>query len=86
MGRKLGYYCAQVGFSEIQTQVEVIDSDRLGLDTILGLLSFGAPYRAYNEKLDAIADEVQNEVMQLIEQPYAWIGIGFFKVMAQKLG
>jgi hypothetical protein len=84
VGRKLGGYCCQVGFQQVKTQVEVVDSDRIGLETFFGLLSFGAPFRLGHSALDELADTAKTEVYALLEQPYAWAGCGLFVVTARK--
>jgi ubiquinone/menaquinone biosynthesis C-methylase UbiE len=84
VGRKLGGYCLQAGLQVVKTRVEVIHSDRIGLETFFNLLSFGAPFRRGDSELDELAAKAKTEVYALLELPYAWAGCGLFVVTARK--
>lgn len=78
VGRKLGGYCHQAGFNQIQTRVEVITSDRFGLKTLLNLLSWG------NSCQSPEITKAQKDIYSLVDLSYGWIGIGIFIVTAYK--
>ena len=78
IGRKLGSYVHQAGFEQVQMQVNVVTSDRFGLETMLNLLSFGDTYQS-----PEIA-KAQEDIYSLLNLSYAWIGIGIFIATACK--
>jgi SAM-dependent methyltransferase len=84
VGRKLGSYCLQAELMDVQVQVEVIHSDRIGLETFFSLLSFGAPFLLGQSGLDELAVKAREEVYALLHQPNAWAGFGVFVVTARK--
>jgi hypothetical protein len=75
VGSKLGRYCLQAGLTDVQTQVEVINSDRIGLEAFFNLLSFGVPFRVGQVELYDLADTARTEVYALLQQPYTWAGL-----------
>ena len=78
VGRKIGSYIHQAGFNRVETQIEVITSDRVGLNRLLNLLSFGDPSQSLE-----IA-QAQKDIYALLNLPYAWIGMGIFIVTGYK--
>ncbi|WP_181256629.1 class I SAM-dependent methyltransferase [Merismopedia glauca] len=84
VGRKLGSYCCQARLVNVQTQVKIIDSDRIGLPAFFSLLSFGTPYRSHLPGADEITLQAREKVYALLQQPYTWAGFGMFIVTARK--
>ena len=78
IGRKLGSYVHQAGFNQVQTQIEVITSDRFGLNNLLNLLSFGNTHQSPE------ISQAQQNIYSLLDLPYAWIGMGIFIVTGCK--
>ncbi|NJR31617.1 MAG: methyltransferase domain-containing protein [Chamaesiphon sp. CSU_1_12] len=62
VGRKLGYYLQQAGFTSININVETISSDRYGLETMLSWLSFGSPYISISPEIAAISTQARQDV------------------------
>jgi ubiquinone/menaquinone biosynthesis C-methylase UbiE len=79
VGYKLGSYLSEAGFSQIETKVEVVTSDRLGgIEQFLGLFSFGSPYYALDPDLETIALSAREAAVQLAHQTHAWGAFGLF--------
>lgn len=84
VGRKLWSYFNKAGFVKIQTQVEVITSDTVGLKTMLNLLSFGGPYYSKYKDLAIFANQAKKDTYSLIDAADAWAGFGIFVVAGRK--
>ncbi|NER19483.1 MAG: methyltransferase domain-containing protein [Symploca sp. SIO1C2] len=84
VGRKLWSYFSKAGFIKIDTQVEVITSDKFGLKTILNLLSFGSPYYSQYKDLAIFAERAKKDTYSLINVAEAWAGFGIFMVTGCK--
>jgi ubiquinone/menaquinone biosynthesis C-methylase UbiE len=79
VGYKLGSYLSEAGFSQIETKVEVVTSDRLGgIEQFLGLFSFGSPYYALDPDLEALALSAREATTQLANLTHAWGAFGLF--------
>lgn len=83
VGRKLGSYFHQTGLTRVQTRVETISSDQIGLKTLLDL-SFGAPYKFPQEELAEIAAKGREDIYALQNLQYAWAGLGMFVATGHK--
>lgn len=84
VGRKLWSYFNKSGFIKIKTQVEVITSDRVGLKTMLNLLSFGGSLSSKYKDLELLANQAKKDTYALIDVADAWAGIGIFVVTGYK--
>lgn len=83
VGHKMGSYCHQVGFVNVQTEVEVVTSDRIGVETLLNL-SFDAPYQFPRPDLAEIATQGKKDLQTLIHLPHSWVALGVFIATGQK--
>lgn len=84
VGRKLWSYFNKAGFIKIETQVEVITSDKVGLRTMLNLLSFGGPYYSKYKDLAIFANRAKKDTYSLLDVADAWAGFGIFVVTGRK--
>ena len=84
VGRKLAYYLNQAGFIQVQTIIQLIDSNRLGLANFFDLLSFGAPYRSEQPDLEGAIADAHQDIQTLIKNPFAWAGLGLFVATGHK--
>jgi SAM-dependent methyltransferase len=87
VGGKLGGYLAAAGFSNIETKVEVVSSDRVGgMGKFLELFSFGNPYLAIDPELESLVVATRQAVAELLLLPNAWAAFGLFVVTGNKPG
>lgn len=84
VGRKLSGYFRTAGFAHVQTSIETLSSDELGLNSLFNLLSFGAAYYSSREGLAEIATEAREGVYALLSHPAAWAGLGIFVAIGCK--
>ena len=84
VGRKLGSYFQAAGFVHVKTLMTAINSDEVGLGTLLNLLAFGAPYQSPETDLAELAAKARQDAQALLDLPYAWMGIGVFGAFGRK--
>jgi ubiquinone/menaquinone biosynthesis C-methylase UbiE len=85
VGGKLGGYLAAAGFTNIETRVEVVSSDRIGgMGKFLELFSFGNPYLAIDPELESLVVATRQAVAELLLLPNAWAAFGLFVVTGNK--
>lgn len=85
VGRKLGSYLKSSGFSSVKTNISLVDSDRLGLDRFVEMLSFGRSYQSKDNEFTSMQAKIRPAVQSLLDNPYAWAGFGLFVVTGHKL-
>lgn len=79
VGYKLGKYLSEAGFSNIETRVEVVTSDRLGgIKQFLELFSFGSPYYSLDPNLEHLALSAREATAKLVNLTHAWGAFGLF--------
>jgi ubiquinone/menaquinone biosynthesis C-methylase UbiE len=78
VGRKLGTYLQQAGLTDIDVTVEAVSSDVYGLENMLNWLSFGQPYWHLSPEIAAVSKIARQEAFNLLQLPYAWVGMGLF--------
>ena len=83
VGRKLASYAHKAGFTPVETMIQLIDSNRLGLDNFFELLSLGAHYRSQKQDFDELGI-VHQDIQNLIKNSPAWAGFGLFVVVGHK--
>jgi ubiquinone/menaquinone biosynthesis C-methylase UbiE len=85
VGGKLGSYLWAAGFTEIETKIEVVTSDRLGgISQFLALLSFGNPYQKIDPELEILATSARKMTDELVNLPHAWAAFGLFVITGTK--
>ncbi|MEL7071172.1 MAG: methyltransferase domain-containing protein [Cyanobacteria bacterium J06581_3] len=84
VGRKLGHYLKSANFSQVKTDVSIVDSDRLGLANFFGMLSFGGSYKDSESELSALRTQAQKDVQKLLDSPHVWAGFALFTVTGRK--
>jgi ubiquinone/menaquinone biosynthesis C-methylase UbiE len=81
IGRKLGHYLAQAGCNSISTKIKIVDSDRLGFDRFIDLLSLGSTYQHLQPDLADLARQAREDLEMLKSSPSSWGGFGLFVSM-----
>ena len=84
VGRKLSHYLASAGFETVNTRVELVDSNRLGLAHFFGMLAFGGSDRSEESELAALQEKFRPDVQTLLRDPSAWAGFGLFVATGRK--
>ena len=84
VGRKLAHYLKAAGLVHVQTMIQLIDSNALGLASFFELLSFGAPYQSGHPELGDEIATASREIQALINHPFAWAGMGLFVATGHK--
>ncbi|MEO0456471.1 MAG: methyltransferase domain-containing protein [Cyanobacteria bacterium P01_A01_bin.114] len=84
IGRKLSTYCRQASFQQTKTTVQILTTDEYGADTLLGLLSFGAPYYASHPTFAEIAHQAKQQLCQFLKTSYFWASFGVFVTTCRK--
>ncbi len=84
VGRKLGSYFQAAGFAHVKTLIKAIDSDEVGLKTLIDLLTFGVPYQSSETDLSVLSARARQEMQALVDLPYAWMGISVLGAFGRK--
>lgn len=84
VGRKLGHYLKSTGFADVSTNISMIDSDRLGLENFVNMLSFGKSLSPEQSELTSIREEIRPSIQAFLDSPHAWAGFGLFVVKGHK--
>ncbi|MEL7357168.1 MAG: methyltransferase domain-containing protein [Cyanobacteria bacterium J06634_6] len=84
VGRKLGHYLKSTNFSQVKTDISIVDSDRLGLANFFGMLSFGKSFQDGECELADLTAQARLDVQQLINNSDVWSGFALFTVTGRK--
>lgn len=84
VGRKLFSYFRRAGLEDVESRIRILGTADCGTQTLMGLLSFGAPYYANRPDFTAIAKQARHDVMALMQQDELWASIGIFTATGRK--
>ena len=84
VGRKLSWYLNNTGFSKVNTDIKLVDSDQIGFAKFLNMLAFGSYKKGSSDKLSVLREKAQPDIVKLMDSTYAWSGFALFVATGRK--
>jgi ubiquinone/menaquinone biosynthesis C-methylase UbiE len=78
VGRKLYSYLNDAKLQNTRSSIQIIGSDEYGTETLLDLLSFGAPYHEKYPQFSQVAKQAKQDIYSLINEREIWSSFGIF--------
>ncbi|MEO1620177.1 MAG: class I SAM-dependent methyltransferase [Cyanobacteria bacterium J06632_3] len=84
VGRKLFSYLCCAGFCEVKNHIRILGTENCGTQTLMSLLSFGAPYYADYPEFAEIARQAKQDVEKAMQTIDVWASLGLFTATGRK--